>query len=66
MRRRWVQVPPGPREEVVSAVAAGLLGAGVGLVTFYLVRLLLAREPIEGPGPDDSGRPRLPASGEDV
>jgi len=65
MRRRWMQLRPGPRENVVSAVSAGLLGAGVSLAAFYFVRLFLAREPLEGTGPESSDRTSLPVRDQD-
>ncbi len=66
MKRRWVQVPPSPRENLLSAVSAGLLGAGVGIAAFYFVRLFLAREPISGMRPEHLDRTPPPESGEDA
>lgn len=66
MRRRWVQVRPGRRENLLSGLSAGLLGAGVGLTAFYLVRLFLAREPLEGTRAERKDRTRLPVRDEDV
>jgi len=50
---------PGPRENLGAGMAALGLGAGVAAVTFYLVRILLAREPFS------SGPPAGGGSGED-
>lgn len=47
----WIRLPAEPRDNAAAALAAGVLAAGVGLVTFYLVRTLLAREPVGGPPP---------------
>lgn len=48
-RRRWIRVPPGRRDNLGAALAAGALAAGVGVLTFYVTRLFLAREPLDGP-----------------
>ena len=45
---------PGTRENLGAGLAALGAAAGVAAVTFYLVRLLLAREPIAS-GPRDPG-----------
>lgn len=47
--RRWVRLPPEPRDTLRAGLLAGAVGAGVGLAAFYLTRLLLAREPLSGP-----------------
>jgi hypothetical protein len=48
----------------VASVVAGSLGAAVGLVVYYLTRLVLAREPVEGRDREDGevGRDRGPAA----
>ncbi len=46
MKRRWVRVPPDTADNLRAAVAAGLLAAGVGAVTFWVVRIFQAREPL--------------------
>lgn len=48
-RRRWVPIPPGRRENAGAALVAGALAAGVGVVAFYLARVVLAREPLDDP-----------------
>lgn len=48
-RRRWLRGSPGARENLGAAVVAGAVAASVGLTTFYLTRLFLAREPLSGP-----------------
>jgi hypothetical protein len=47
MRRRYIRNEPDRRDDVAAAVVAGTLAAGIAAVAFYLVRLLLAREPVE-------------------
>jgi len=42
----WIRTPAGRRENVGAAIVAGGLAAGVGIVTFYFTRMLMAREPI--------------------
>lgn len=54
MRRRWIRVRPERRDDVGALVAAGVVAAGVGAVTFYLARLLLAREPVDTHRPHGS------------
>lgn len=58
MTRYYRRRRPGARETAVSAAAAAALAAGVGAVTFYLVRLFLSRERLGLP-------PSLPSSDED-
>jgi len=62
MRRRWIRVRPERRENVGALMAAGVVATGVGALTFYLTRLLLAREPVDahrraaaGPTGDSGG-----------
>lgn len=50
MSSRYVRNEPDSRENLSAAVISGALAACVGLATFYLARLLLAREPIGAPG----------------
>ena len=46
MSPRYRQVEPTPRDDL-GALGVGLLaGLGAAAVTFYLTRLLLAREPL--------------------
>lgn len=49
MSQEWIRVPPEPRDTVAAGIVAGAVAAGVGLVTFYLLRTFLAREPLKGP-----------------
>jgi hypothetical protein len=51
MSETWIRVPPERGDTVAAGVVAGAVAAGVGLVTFYLVRTLLAREPLSGGAP---------------
>jgi hypothetical protein len=58
---RWIRIRSGSRETVGAAVAAGVVVAAVGSVTFYLARLILSREPMDRdvPGeeePEELGR----------
>jgi len=65
MRVRWARVPARPRDTLTAAVAAASVATAVGFATFYLTRLLLAREPLaaarrpakpgERPAPSTSG-----------
>ncbi|MFO8175090.1 MAG: hypothetical protein R6T96_12455 [Longimicrobiales bacterium] len=47
---------PGPRENLGAGLAAVGLAAAVGAATFYLARLLLAREPFFSGPPGRAGR----------
>lgn len=49
MTERWIRVRPSTGDTVAAGVVAGALAAGVGLVTFYVLRTLLAREPLDEP-----------------
>lgn len=53
MRRRYVRTEPGRKENLAAAVVSGALATGVGLVAFYLVRLLLARDAVGPSGADE-------------
>lgn len=50
MRRRFIRREPKTKETAAAAFVSGVLAAGVGLVTFYVVRLLLARDETAGDG----------------
>ncbi len=63
MSARWIRVPSEPRHDLTAALVAGTLAVGVGLTTFYLVRLLLAREPLPGGGPGPEAAPPREGSG---
>ena len=64
MKRRWIRVPPERGDNVRSALVAGVLAAGVGVVTFWVVRLFQAREPLGGAPPTVREEPsREPGEG---
>lgn len=46
MKRRFVRRQPEVRDTVGAALVSGAVAVGVGLVSFYFVRLLLAREEV--------------------
>lgn len=48
MSTHWIRTPPDRRETATALLAAGIVAASVGVVTFYLTRTLLAREPLRG------------------
>ena len=50
MRRRYIRVPAERKDDVAALVVSGALAACVGAVTFYLTRVLLAREVLEPKG----------------
>ena len=54
MSPRYIRNTPGPRDNAAAAIFSGLLGAGVGLVVFYFLRLLLARDEAGTPTDADS------------
>lgn len=60
----WIPTPPGPRETGTAVAAAVVVGAGTAAVTFWLVRTLLSREPVDlrprSLPPGDEGPGRLP------
>ena len=49
MRTRYLRTEPGKRETWSAAAVSLAVAAGVGAVTFYLTRLILAREAIRLP-----------------
>jgi len=53
MTTRWLRTRPGARETVGAAVAAGVVVAAVGSVTFYLARLFLSREVMDRDSPGE-------------
>jgi hypothetical protein len=55
MSRFYKRTRPGLGENLRAGLAAGGLAATVAAVSFYLVRLFLAREPLEPLSPDDQG-----------
>ena len=57
----YVRRTPGLRENLEAGLVAAGVALGVGAVSFYLLRLLLAREPLE-PLPTGSSRGELPPS----
>jgi len=48
MSPRYIRNPPRTADDVAAAALSAALAACVGLVTFYLARLILAREPMAG------------------
>lgn len=48
MSPRYIRKRPEPREEAAAALVSAALGVTVGVVAFYFVRLMLAREPLPG------------------
>ena len=50
---RWVRNRPGRRENTLAGLAATGVGALVGLVVFYLARLVLSRDPVDPPRQPD-------------
>ena len=51
MTQRWIRVPPDRDDHGRALLVAGAVAAGVGLITFYLTRLLMARDELAGDGP---------------
>ena len=47
MSPRYLRRRPTREEEWASALTAAAFAVGVGLAGFYLLRLLVAREPVE-------------------
>lgn len=60
MKRRFVRREPERKDTLAAAVVSGVLAAGVGVVAFYFVRLILAREEM-----GDSGAAALPGPSDD-
>lgn len=58
MSTLWIRRPPERRENAAALLAAGIAAAGVGTLTFYLARILLAR--------DSLGRRGVPAPPEEA
>lgn len=58
MSALWIRRPPERQESIASLLAAGIAAVGVGAVTFYLTRILLARDSLGGPE-----APALPEEG---
>lgn len=61
MSARWIRTPPDLRDDVAAALVAGALALGVGVATFWITRVFLARERLPeepparpGPGSDDT------------
>jgi hypothetical protein len=55
MSRFYRRTRPGLGENLRAGLVAGGLAATVAAVSFYLVRLFLAREPLEPLSPADAG-----------
>lgn len=47
----WIRRRPTARDSAAAGITALTLAAGVGLATFYVVRLFLSREPLTVPEP---------------
>jgi len=50
----WIRMPPRREDDLRALLTAGAVAACAGVVTFYLARVLLARERVgqaEGPTP---------------
>jgi hypothetical protein len=52
---RYLRQRPNRRENLEATLISGALAAGIGLVTFYFVRLILARETIERDAGEELG-----------
>jgi hypothetical protein len=59
MNRYYRRTEPGRRETLSAALVAGSVAVIGAAVSFYLVRLVLAREPLEPLGPGDPSDPEL-------
>ncbi len=62
---RYRRRPPTRGETARAAVISAALGAGIGLVSFYLTRLLLAREPLASGATASGSGGSTPTSSED-
>jgi len=51
---RYLRNEPSSRENLVAALISGAVAVGVGVLTFYLARLLVAREALGGSDEEDS------------
>lgn len=65
MTRYYRRTSPGPRENMGAGAVALGLAAGVAAVTFYLVRLMLTRAPLDPPELEGPADAPLPDSGSD-
>jgi hypothetical protein len=63
MATYFVRRPPGRRENLGAVALAVGVAAGVGALTFYLARVLLARERVVSPA--EGRRTRLPEAEEE-
>lgn len=48
MSPRWIRGRPAAADTAGAALVAGAVALAAGAVTFYVARLLLSREPLEG------------------
>jgi len=55
----YVRKTPGLKENLEAGLVAAGVAVGIGAVSFYLLRLLLAREPLDAL-PSQSSRGELP------
>lgn len=53
MSPRYLRNEPDRKENITAALISGILAAGVGLVTFYFTRLILARDSVGEPEPGE-------------
>ena len=63
MNRYFRRTEPGRRENLRAGLVAGSVAVIGAAASFYLVRLILAREPLEPLGPAE-GRDQGPLSGD--
>ena len=54
MSPRYLRNEPSSRENLVAALISGAVAVGVVVLTFYLARLLVAREALGGSDEEDS------------
>lgn len=48
MSPRYIRMEPDRSDNAKAVVVSAALGAGLGIVAFYFVRLMLSREPLDG------------------
>jgi len=49
MKTRYIRRPPKREDDLAAAAVSVALAAGVGAVTFYVVRMLLSRDVVSPP-----------------
>jgi hypothetical protein len=55
---RYIRKRPESKEEVAAGLISAALGVAVGVVAFYFVRMMLAREPLPGSSGSSPDAPR--------